>query len=310
MMKTMLMLVTANAAIAAPPTAIDFSTGRPAEYFTNETAGNVQISKSGKTQVMEISNASARFHDMDVKPSSRCALRLEAAFEGDVESIEENPRFEIFSRLGQTSSRLPSREIRFCDAAGKPIGQALKYAMPFKKQRTYHDEFYTPADAKTARIRLASGKDVRLLLSRLSLAEIDDETTLNVNPAFQLGPNNYSGWQNISRGGQLIQRDGKSILDSKYGSTGQMIPLSKPGTYAFSAKATSNGYNSVVIVRVYDEQGKELMRSSTRRYGPRTYFVPPKNSAYASFLVYSCLLEEVRLIRVGDEHAIESLTGK
>ena len=31
---------------------------------------------------------------------------------------------------------------------------------------------------------------------------------------------------------------------------GQRIPLPGPGTYALSAKATSNGYNSVVIVRL------------------------------------------------------------
>jgi hypothetical protein len=304
-----LIVVLANVAMAAAPGVMDFSSGQPADYFSDDTAGRVQISSIGDTQVMVISDATARFHDMKVKPSVKYTLTLEAAFGGDVESIEENPRFEIFTRPGQASTHLPSREIRFFDAAGKPTGRSMVYAMPFKNRRTYQDIFHTPADAISARISLASGKGVRLVLSQLSLAETDDEAVLNVNPTFQLGPYNYSGWQSISAGGQLIEREGKTILDTKYGSTGQMIPLSEPGTYAFSAKATANGYNSVVIVRVYDALGKELMRSSTRRYGPRTYFVPPKNAAYASFLVYSCLLEEVRLLRVGNERAIESLQG-
>lgn len=303
----LLIVAAANVAIAAPPTEFDFSTGEPADYFTNETAGKVRTSRIGETRAMVISNATARFHDIQVKSSTRYALKLEAAFEGDVESIEENPRFEVFSQLGQTSARLPSREIRFYDASGESVGQTMRYALPFKNPRTYQDEFYTPEYASIARVSLASGTDIRLMLSQLKFAEIGDEATLNINPEFQLGPHNYSGWQNISGGGQLIQRDGKTILDTKYGSTSQRIPLTKPGTYAFSAKATPNGYNSVVIVRVYDADGKELMRSSTRRYGPRTYFVPPNDAAYASFLVYSCLLEELRLQRVGDESAINLL---
>jgi hypothetical protein len=305
----MVILVSARVATAAAPTVVDFSSGKPSDYFSADTADRVQVSTVGDTQAIAIANTTARLHDRTVKPSTKYTMNLEAAFEGAVESIEENPRFEIFTRHGKTGSHLPKREIRFLDAAGNPVGRPVVYAMPFRNRHTYQDVFYTPADAVTARIGLASGQGVRLLVSRLSLAETKDEAVLNVNPSFQLGPYNYSGWQNISAGGKLIEREGKTILDTKYGSTGQKIPLPGPGTYAFSARATGNGYNSVVIVRVYDAQGKELMRSSTRRYGPLQYFVPPKNAAYASFLVYSCLLEEVRLLRVGDERAIESLQG-
>lgn len=302
----MIMFAT-NAAIAGPPMAIDFSVGQPADYFDDDTAGKVSRSVVGDEQVMQFSDASAHLQDFTVMPSCKYSLTLTSAFAGDVESMEENPRFEIFSQQGQTSSRLPSREIRFFDAAGNPSGRRLTYAMPFRKSHHYQDVFYTPDNAVTARIRLTSGKGIRLVLSRLRLEPSVDKTTLNINPSFELGPNNYAGWPNISAGGKLIQRDGKTILDTKYGSTGQRIPLQEPGTYAFSALATGNGYNSVVIVRVYDAEDKELMRSSTRRYGPRTYFVPPPEAAYVSLLVYSCLLEEVCLVRVGDENAIHEL---
>ena len=305
-----LVVLLAGVASGAPPQTMDFSSGVPADYFTLETAGSVRVSAVGNTQVMVVSDATACFQDVKVKPSAKYTLKLESAFTGAVESIEENPRFEIFTRLGQSGPHLPSREMRFYDTAGKPVGRSILCAMPFKNQRTYQDVFHTPSDAATVRISVASGIGVELVLSRLDITETKDEEALNVNPSFQLGPYNYSGWQNISAGGQLIQRDGKTIFDTKYGSTGQMIPLPEPGTYALSAKATSNGYNSVVIVRVYDAQGKELMQTSTRRYGPPTYFVLPRDAAYASFLVYSCLLEEVRLLRVGDENAIESLREK
>lgn len=170
----------------------------------------------------------------------------------------------------------------------------------------WHDyvaEFYVPAKATTVRIAISSGKEIRLLLAKASLVEAPVDATLNINPTFALEPVNYAGWMNIATGGQLIQREGKTILDTKYGITGQMIPLTQPGTYAISATATGNGYNSIVIIRVYDADGKELMRSSTRKYSPPTYFVPPPEVVYASFLVYSCLLEEVRLVRVGDASA-------
>jgi len=312
-MKTLLSILlfaAANTAFAAPPVAIDFSNGQPADYFTNETADNVRLTETATGRGMQLSGKAAWLLDIEVKPSTRYALRLTAAFDGDAESMEENPRFEVFCRLGQTSPRLPSREIQFLDAAGKPTGRTLKYAMPFKKQRTYHDEFYTPSTAETVRIRLIPGKDARLLLSQAHFAETAGTDLLNINPSFELGPNNYSGWRNISQGGQLIRRNGKTVLDTKYGSTGQRIPLSQPGTYALSAKATANGYNSIVIVRVYNQQGQELMRSSTRKYGPRTYFVPPADAAYISLLVYSCLLEEVKIQRVGDENTIRSLQAK
>jgi len=304
---SMIVLLVAQVALAAVPSAFDFSTGKPGDCFTQDTAACVRVSFTGRVQTMMISDSAARLKDVAVKPHAKYTLSLTAAFEGDVESMEDNPRFEIFCHIGQTSPRLPSRQIQFLDANGKPTGRPILAAMPIKGRTTYRDVFHTPTGAEAARITLTSGKGVRLALSTLKIEEAPDEGALNVNPSFSLGPHNYSGWRNISAGGKLIERDGKTVLDTKYGSTGHDIPLIAPGTYALSAIATGNGYNSVVIVRVYDKRGKKLMQASTRRYGPRTYFVLPKNAAYASFLVYSCLLEEVRLVRVGDDKAIESL---
>ena len=119
-MKTIAFLMTvlaAGVAGAAAPPAIDFATGKPAAYFTEPTAGRVQVSSVKQVQTMVISDSTARLRDVTVEPGVKYTLKLKAAFEGDVESMEENPRFEIFARLGQTSVHLPSRRIEFLDAA-------------------------------------------------------------------------------------------------------------------------------------------------------------------------------------------------
>jgi hypothetical protein len=306
---SMMVALMTQVALATPPLETDFSSGKLPDLVTEENTGRVQVAGVNGAKVLAISDGTARFRDVAVKPAAKYTLTLDAAFEGDAESLEENPRFEIFTRLGHTSPRLPAREIRFCDANGKPVGKPLVHAMPFKDRHTYTDVFYTPPDAMNARVILKSGKDLRVLISKLRLDGTAAEGAINVNPAFQLGDFNYSGWENIAAGGQLIERDGKTVLDTKYGSSTVRFPLAGPGTYAISAKATGNGFNSVVIVRIYGPQGEKQMETSTRRYGPPTYFVPPRGAASASILVYSCLLEEVRLVRVGDEQSIERLRG-
>ena len=296
-------IVLSTTVASAAPHEVDFASAEFKDSVVGEPE-NVQVSTVQGARVLVVSGSTARLRDMAVKPATKYTLSLVASFRGDAEAIEDNPRFEIFTRPGRTSPRLPSRMIQFLDADGKSAGQALRYALPFRNQRTYTDEFHTPAGAVTARITLASGESINLDVARLRLEETASTDVLNANPRFELGQFNYSGWKTIRDGGRLVERKGKTILDTKYGSTGQRIPLTESGTYAISAKGTGNGYNTVVILRVYDAAGKELMKASTRRFGPRVYFVRPPNAAYASFLVYSCLLEEVQLARIGDEQAI------
>ena len=300
----------ASHAADSPAVIADLSAGGIPSVLVGEPPAGVEAFVSDGGAGLILSGATVQLRELIVKPAIKYTLTLEARFEGDAESIEDNSRFDIFNQPGHPNGRLPSHEIRFLDRKGKPVGQPLRYAQPFRNSHTYEDIFYSPHGAASVQIKLASGKGLRLIVSQLKLAETPDEGALNPNPTFGLGLSNYSGWKRIADGGDLIERNGRVVLDTKYGSTGEMIPLTEPGTYAFSAKATGNGYNSIVIIRVYDSEGKELMRTGSRKYGPRTYFVPPKEAVAASFLVYSCLLEEVRLIRVGDENAITELQKK
>jgi hypothetical protein len=301
-------IATAAPLLAAPPYNSGFASGEPGDYLAEGfPPERVQITPMDGDNVMLLDDTAVGFEDMPVQPNSKYTLSFEGSFTGDVESIEENSRFEIFTRLGGVSPVLPSRRLEFLDNEGRPLDLSLQYAMPFRSQHCYTDVFYTPADAASLRLHIASGDDIVFNLRNLTLAATADEGSINVNPAFRLGPQNYSGWQRISAGGQIVELDGKTVLDTKYGSRGMAFPLPGPGTYALSAKATANGYNSCVQVHVFDAKGNALLKVSTRQYGPPRYFVPPKEAVAASFLVYSCLLEEVRLVRVGDESAIDTV---
>jgi len=293
---------------AGSPYGDGFAGGNVNDYVEGAFAREkVTIAPVDNVNALVLVGTRANLKPVAVRPNTKYTLSFEGSFRGDVESLEENPRFAVFAQPGQRSQVLPSRTIRFLDAAGKAVGQPRTLSVPARRKHTYTDVFYTPRNAATLRLDIASGEGVAFSLRKLKLEETPDEGAININPGFDLGPLNYSGWQRISAGGRLIEVDGKTILDTKYGSRGTAFPLPGPGTYALSAKATGNGYNSCVKADIFDAEGKKLMSSVLRRYGQAKHFVPPKEAVSASFLVYSCLLEDVRLIRVGDEEAIGSL---
>ena len=307
-MKSLISLLFVSVAfpvLAASPYGDRFATGNVSDYVEGKfSPDQVRIAPLDGVNSLLIAGAHARLRAVPVAPGTKYSLSLDASFTGEVESIEENPRFAVFAQPWQRSRVLPSRTIQFLDAAGKATGRALLFCMPFRGRRTYTDVFYAPPDAAALRLDVASGDGVTLALRNLTLGKTADEGALNANPSFSLGLLNYSGWDRVSSGGRLIEVDGKTVFDTKYGSRGRAFPLPGPGTYALSAKATGNGYNSCVKADIFDAAGKKLMSAVLRRYGQTKYFVPPKGTVSASFLVYSCLLEEARLVRVGDEKAI------
>ena len=297
--------------LAASPYGGGFASGNPKDYVEGKfRPEQIRIASLDGVSSLLIAGARARLKTVPVTPATKYTLSFDGSFTGAVESIEENSRFDVFAQPWQRSPVLPSREIRFLDAAGKATGRMLVFSMPFRGKRTYTDVFYTPPAAAALRLDVASGDGVTFALRDLKLAKTADEGAININPAFGLGPLNYSGWQRVSAGGQIIERDGRAVFDTKYGSRGMAFPLDGPGTYALSAKATGNGYNSCVILDVLDAEGKKIMASVLRRYERTNHFVPPKEAVSASLLVYSCLLEEVRVVRVGDEKAIDTFLKK
>ncbi len=301
----------ATPAPAVSPFGDGFVSGQASDYLDGAfPPDRVYIAAFNGANALHVADSRVPFKQIAVTPGTKYSLSLDGSFTGDVESIEENPRFAIFAQPWQKNAVLPFREIQFLDAAGTVTGRTLVFSMPVRSRHTYVDVFYTPPDAVALRLAVVSGDGVTLVLQNLSLRTTIDEGAINVNPTFELGPLNYSGWQNISAGGQLLEIEGKTVFDTKYGSRGTAFPLPSPGTYALSAEATGNGYNSCVKVDVFDAEGKKLMSAVLRRYEQTNYFVPPRQAASASLLVYSCLLEEVRLVRVGDESEIHRLSNQ
>ena len=257
---TLAWIVTASSLLAASPYNGGFATGKPGDYLAGDfPPEQIRIVPIDGANAMVIDDTTVRFKDVSVRPNAKYTLSFQGSFSAEVESIEENLRFEIFTRLGQVSPVLPLRRLQFLDAAGQPLASSLQYAMPFRGQHRYTDVFYTPANAASLRLHVASGDGVALSLRGLKLDEAADEGAINVNPAFRLGPLNYSGWQRISAGGQIIELDGETVFDTRYGSRGMAFPLPGPGTYALSAKASGNGYNSCVQVHVFDAKGNMLL---------------------------------------------------
>jgi hypothetical protein len=286
----------------AAPYGDGFSGGDLNKYVDTSTrTGKVRI--EGNALVLD--DAQANIKSVPVTAGSAMRLRFEASFEGPVESIEDNPRLDIFLHPGARGPVLPSREIIFLDQDQRPTGQSRRSCMPLRQSHDYIDDFHVPPGAVSMRLQVNSGKDVTLSVRNLTLDPLPaGEGILNLNHDFGLGPFSYSGWRTIAGGGTLIDAGERTIFDSKYGSRGTEFPLAGPGTYALCAKATGNGFNATVHLDVFDAAGTKLMRSTVRSFDQANHFLVPPGAASASLLVYSCLLEEVQVRRVGDENAI------
>ena len=245
-----------------------------------------------------------------VNDQTKYTLTFRSSFSGG-ESAEENPRLDDFTAYTYIPKVLPKRELVFYDKNKKKINvRNFSSAMPFRQWREYKDIFYPPANAVYLSISFSSGaQDISLFIDDIKLKETEDEGAINCNPVIgKHGIFNYSGWQWPARGGKIVVMDnGKAAFDVKYGTSSADFPLSEPGTYLLTSKATANGYNPVIIMRFLDSSGKEISRLGTRKFGQPFYFTIPPETVRGKFLCYSNMLEEVRLVRIGDENKIKEL---
>lgn len=309
----LVLLVAATA--AAQPYGDGFATGNVSDYLADASRlkpEHVSLQSAagmlGK-RCLRVSGASRIvFKDVPVSPDRKYTLRFRARHEGS-ESVEENPRWDGFTAYTRVPPLVPQRELQFFDASRKPL-PALASGMPFRQWQGYRDIFYPPPGAASMRLLIASGRaEITLYLDDVVLEPTPDEGSVNVNPVIgKYGLYNYSGWLNPSAGGKIIQlEDGRLAFDTRYGTSSPSFPLAEPGTYCLFARSQENGYNSVVILNLLDESGRKIESVDMRRYGVPRYFVVPPGARRGSFLVYSNLLEELRLTRVGDADQIQKL---
>ncbi|OGV48101.1 MAG: hypothetical protein A2X49_12885 [Lentisphaerae bacterium GWF2_52_8] len=297
--------------IAAPPFGDGFATGKVEDYL--EKADPKAVLKKldgvkGKSALCITDNTMVQFKAVEAVPNIKYTLSFRGCFSGG-ESVEENPRLDIAVMPRRNFPFLPYHEIEFLDAEKKKIQQpGIAHGLPFRQWHEYSNSFYTPGNAAYIRLNVRSAPGITFSMDSLKLEKTPDEGAINVNPDFKCGLYSYSGWSSLAVAAKMIlSKDGKPAFDTKYGSTSMSFPVSEPGTYEASSKFTGNGYNSNIAVRFYDKDGK-----MTGSFGvwAKNYFILPKGTSYGNFLIYSGVLEELRLVRVGDENKISELLKK
>jgi len=298
-----------------------FASGDLAAYLEN-AAGAAKESialeraagMTGKRVLRLANKAQARFKMVPVDGNTKYTLSFRGRFEGG-EPIEDNPRLDTFVTDGSKPPMLPHREMEFFDADRKRVrGRgAFASAMPFREWQSYRDTFYPPARAAFMRLTVRSPRaGLTFYMDNVKLVKTPDEGAINCNPVIgRHGLYDYSGWRRPAAGGKLVElEDGRVAFDTKYGTSGMTFPLSRSGTYSLAAKARGNGYNSGVIVHFLDGNGKKIGEVPLRGYKAPRYFILPPGVKRGAFLVYSNILEEVRLGRIGDEKKINEVRKK
>lgn len=245
------------------------------------------------------------FRDVPIDADTKYTLTFRARFDGG-ESAEENPHLDQFAAYGAAPVVLPARELQFLDADKKVLPGSMHAGMPFRNWSEHRDVFYPPAKAAFVRLAIRSGKQgTTLFVDDMKLDKTPDEGAINVNPVIgRYGKYNYSGWSSVSAGGKIIEaEDGRVVFDTKYGSRSASFPFPGPGTYAITARSEGNGYNTSIVLALLDENGKRLDGISAWGNGRPYKFVLPAAAKRGSFLVYSNLIEELRVTRFTDDGA-------
>lgn len=153
--------------------------------------------------------------------------------------IEENPQYErlfFFSpwtrkRLGQP---LAAWEIVFRDRKRQIVTPAKTFLQFFNvvmssRKRGYCEEFHTPAGTASIEVVFRNAnKEDALLIEDLKFTRIESAPTLNINPDFSLGKDNYSGWNGADKARIVPSPDapGKFLLNAaNTGVIGDGIPV-------------------------------------------------------------------------------------
>ena len=312
------LVMTLPALLGAPPFGDGFATGNLQDYLEGPISNQGKVSlqrlesRNGTLALSITDNTTVRFNPVAVSPNTKYTLRFKGSFVGG-ESIEENPRLDVALAPRGSLSHLPSHGIEFLDAESKPIQVrhpgGIFSGLPYREWHEYSDTFYSPPRAAFLRLNVRSAHGITFSIADLEIQKTPDEGAINVNPSFKEGFHNYSGWSALAAGAKmLLTQDGRSALDVQYGSTGSVFPISEPGTYQTFLKVTPNGYAATIELSLFDNEGKLL--GSSFRVGDKTPFILPPGTAFGSFFARSVVLEELWLIRVGDESKAEELRKK
>ena len=303
---------------AAPPFGDGFATGKLEDYLEKVDPKQIKIvlnkveGMKGKATLTITDLNKVQFKPVPVSPNAKYTLEFRGCFTGG-ESIEENPRLDVALMPRGSLAILPSHGIEFLDAEKKKIvvrhPHPIYSGLPFRQWHDYTDVFYTPANAAFLILNVQSANGITFSMDNIKLEKTPDEGSLTVNPDFKYGFYNYSGWSQLAAGARMVlTKEGRPALSVQYGSIGSWFPISEPGTYQPSVKCTPNGYAATVELSLFDKDGK--LTAASFRVGDKIPFILPPGTVCGGFMVRSVVLEELRLIRIGDESKIEEFRKK
>lgn len=260
------------------------------------------------------------FKTVPVDANTRYRLSFVASTKSS-ETIEDNPRLSkiVFS----ARSFMPSCSLRFYDKDAELITSTHEsFTLPYAKWHDYQWVFYPPASAVSMQwVINPSDKDNTVTVADASLKVVTDKQSLNINPTFNMGPYNLSGWD----GGSLrVAEDGQVLLVADYYAISSSFPLTEPGTYRLTLNASNFGRYNAVFLIFLDAKGKEISRYGQRPgrtkkerlanpTGPHKhefYLTPPAGTVRGNFLIYQSLVQEISLVRVGDEQSFDTFKQK
>lgn len=252
----------------------------------------------------------------DVKILKKNTVLLEKPVQGDVkyhltfsaaqsgrESIEENPT--LYRHIANASAgTYPVCRLVFLDEAGKKVSSDTRViTIPFAEMKQHDCVFYAPRKAVKVQVLFQIPKDLTLKVTAPELKEETAEKTVNINPKFDLGIYNYSGWSGFNDGSFRMVNDenGKTHFFSGFYAISSKYPL-KDEKYLLTWEG--NGYERgrvIVILLFYDAEGKKLHQLELPRLNkkhPRAEyrFKRPENAAYIAFWVYHATLAEISLV--------------
>ncbi len=270
---------------------------RPDQASLKPSAG-----MSGKQVLRLAGGLTVRFKDVPIDSSIKYVLTFRGRFEGEGESIEENPHLDVLTMPRGVPSIFATREIQFVDADNRVL-YSVGGGLVFREWFEYRDIFYAPPAAKYVRLIIRTGRPEMVYeVDNIQLVPSPDEGAINCNPVpNKNGKYNYSGWQRLAVGAKMIELpDGRVAFDTKYGTTGASFPMTRPGKYTLTTISQENGFNYAVVLNFLDAEGKKLGSINGWGNGKPYEAVPPPGTTQGSLLFYSNVIEEVRVNHVGE----------
>ncbi len=300
--RTMLLLTGLCGSLMLPANPIhtqSFDTEQPEAYLESVVEGvtTVQTEDGGMCLALPAELRVSTMKAMPVTPETTYKLTFLARTDRS-DTVESNDRahMEMLQSYGRF---LPMYELLFFDSDGEQIqrsGRGFGGSILTSDWYAYSLAFQPPPETAAVKIRF-SPRNSPLYIDNLEIVSIDDGT-INVNPEFEYGELNYSGWR-PARDGRLYTRpDGKTVFKSGYGGVSPFFPLRETVTYQLYARGQRQTTNGWLSLTYYDAEGKRLgdrflLRPTVE--GESVELVPPPGTFEARLVMYSVILESFRV---------------